>query len=202
MVFLCYVLHQYHTEWIFFNFLFSTHYYAFKISLSWQHVNHWIGCVVLHDQGLNLLILNWQADSLPLTHLGSPWWLSIKESTCNAGDWGSIPEWGRFPGEGNGNPLQYSCLRNSMDRGPGRPQSMGSQRVGHNCETNFHFSRNCTQYRADIVSKCSAKAHYCYCLIEGTLWVSDKFPFLEDDLVFFFWLEAPRGWGPVSTFRS
>ena len=40
-----------------------------------------------------------------------------KESACNAGDPGSIPGWGRSPGEGNGNPLQYSCLKNPMDRG-------------------------------------------------------------------------------------
>ena len=40
-----------------------------------------------------------------------------KESACNAGDSGSIPESGRSPGEGNGNPLQYSCLENPMDRG-------------------------------------------------------------------------------------
>ena len=41
-----------------------------------------------------------------------------KESLCNAGDLGSIPGLERFPGEGNGNPLQYSCLKNPMDRGP------------------------------------------------------------------------------------
>ena len=40
-----------------------------------------------------------------------------KESTHNAGDPGSIFEWGRSPGEENGNPLQYSCLENPMDRG-------------------------------------------------------------------------------------
>ena len=40
-----------------------------------------------------------------------------KESTCTAGDVGSIPESGRFPGIGHGNPLQYSCLGNPMDRG-------------------------------------------------------------------------------------
>ena len=40
-----------------------------------------------------------------------------KESACNAGDPCSIPGLGRFPGEGNGYPLQYSCLENSMDRG-------------------------------------------------------------------------------------
>ena len=39
-----------------------------------------------------------------------------KESACNAGDSGLIPGVGRSPGEGNGNPLQYSCLENSMDR--------------------------------------------------------------------------------------
>ena len=41
-----------------------------------------------------------------------------KASACNAGDPGSIPGLGRSPGEGNGNPLQYSCLENPMDRGP------------------------------------------------------------------------------------
>ena len=41
-----------------------------------------------------------------------------KESTCNAGDLGLIPGSGRYLGEGNSNPLQYSCLENSMDRGP------------------------------------------------------------------------------------
>ena len=40
----------------------------------------------------------------------------VKNPTANAGDTGSIPEAGRFPGEGNGHPLQYSCLENSMDR--------------------------------------------------------------------------------------
>ena len=40
-----------------------------------------------------------------------------KESACNAGDTGSIPGSGKFPGEGSGYPLQYSCLGNSMDRG-------------------------------------------------------------------------------------
>ena len=39
-----------------------------------------------------------------------------KESACNVGDPGSIPESGRSPGEGNGNPLQYSCLENPMNR--------------------------------------------------------------------------------------
>jgi len=41
----------------------------------------------------------------------------VKASACNVGDLGSIPELGRSPGEGNGSPLQYSCLENPMDRG-------------------------------------------------------------------------------------
>ena len=43
-----------------------------------------------------------------------------KESACIVGDLGSIPGWGRSPGEGNGNLLQYSCLENSVDRGAWR----------------------------------------------------------------------------------
>ena len=49
-----------------------------------------------------------------------PRWHSSEESSCNAGDVGSIPGSGRSPGEGNGNPLQYSCLEKSMDRGAWR----------------------------------------------------------------------------------
>ena len=47
----------------------------------------------------------------------APGWLSGKESTCNAGDRGSIPGLGRSPGEGHGNPPQCSCLESPMDRG-------------------------------------------------------------------------------------
>ena len=54
-----------------------------------------------------------------------------KESACNVRDPGSIPRLGRSPGEGNGYPLQYSCLENSMDRGAWWATVMGLQRVGH-----------------------------------------------------------------------
>ena len=47
---------------------------------------------------------------------GLPWWLSSKESACNAGEVGLIPGSGRSLGEGIGNPPQYSCLGNPMDR--------------------------------------------------------------------------------------
>ena len=58
---------------------------------------------------------------------GLPWWLSGKESSCNVGDSGSIPGSGRSPGEGYGNPLQYSCLEHAEE--PDRLQSMGLQIV-------------------------------------------------------------------------
>ena len=56
------------------------------------------------------------------------------ENPSNAGDTGdvgSVPGSGRSHGEGNGYPLQYSCLQNPMDREPGRLWAMGLQRVGH-----------------------------------------------------------------------
>ena len=55
-----------------------------------------------------------------------------KVSAYNTGDPGSILGSGRPPGEGNGNPLQCSCLENPMDRGAWGLQSIGLQRVGHN----------------------------------------------------------------------
>ena len=54
---------------------------------------------------------------LYLERIDSPGDLDGKESACNAGDLGSIPGSGRSPREGNGNPLQYSCLENPMFRG-------------------------------------------------------------------------------------
>ena len=54
-----------------------------------------------------------------------------KESAYSAGDLCSIPGLGRSPGEGNGNPLQYSCLENPGRQEPGGLQSLGLQRVGH-----------------------------------------------------------------------
>ena len=65
---------------------------------------------------------------------GLPWWLSGKESAFSAGDAGdvgSIPRWGRSPAGGDGNPLQYSCLENPMDKGAWWATVHGSQRVGH-----------------------------------------------------------------------
>ena len=64
---------------------------------------------------------NLQKESIPIhimyTFLHQlPWWLSGKESACNAGDPSVIPYLGRSPGKGNGYLHQYSCLENPMDR--------------------------------------------------------------------------------------
>ena len=59
------------------------------------------------EQQQKVSILNWASQVA----------LMVKNPLANAGNLGSIPGWGRTPGEGNGNPLQYSCLENSVDKG-------------------------------------------------------------------------------------
>ena len=61
----------------------------------------------------------------PLDEGGFPGGSDSKESACNAGDSGSILGLGRSAGEGNGNPLQYSCLENPMDRGTWQATAQG-----------------------------------------------------------------------------
>ena len=73
--------------------------------------------------------------------MGFPGGSEVKASACNVGDLGSIPGSGRSPGEGNGNPLQYSCLENPMEGGawwatiPGVTKS----RTRLNNFTSLHF---------------------------------------------------------------
>ena len=62
---------------------------------------------------------------------GLPWWLSGKESACQAGDVGLTPVSEISPGEGNSNPLQYFCLGNPMDRGAWQASLWGHKNVGH-----------------------------------------------------------------------
>ena len=66
-----------------------------------------------------------------------------KESACNAGDPGSIHEPGRSPGEGKGNPLQYSCLENSMDRGALVSYSLWVTESDTTEQSYFHFHKEC-----------------------------------------------------------
>ena len=75
----------------------------------------------------------------------SEYWASlvaqtVKNSASNTGDLGSVPGLGRSLGEGNGNPLQYSCPENPWTEEPGGLQSVWSQRVGHDRETDTFFT--------------------------------------------------------------
>ena len=72
--------------------------------------------------------------------LGFPGSWDCKESACSAGDLSSIPGLGWFPGEGNGYPLHYSCLENSMDRGAWWATAHGSQRIGYEWVTKLAYS--------------------------------------------------------------
>ena len=69
-----------------------------------------------------------------------------KESACNVGGLGSVFRWGRSPGEGKSSPLQYSCLKNSMDIGTWRVTVHGVARVRHDWENNTHTHTHHTRY--------------------------------------------------------
>ena len=58
---------------------------------------------------------------------------------------------GSSPAEGNGSPLQYSCLENPMDGGAGRLQSTGSQRVGHDSDFTFFLSRSIVAHISEVL---------------------------------------------------
>ena len=62
-------------------------------------------------------VIWWEVAGIRKHSEGFPGGSDSKESACNAGDLGLIPGLGRSPGEGNGNPLQYSGLENSRERG-------------------------------------------------------------------------------------
>ena len=75
---------------------------------------------------------------------GFPGGSEVKASACNAGDLGSIPGLGRSPGEGNGSPLQYSCLENPMDGGAwwATVQGVAKSQTGLSDFTFFSLSRD------------------------------------------------------------
>ena len=74
-----------------------------------------------------------------ITYWGFPGGSDGKASAWNAGDPGLIPGLGSSPGEGNGNPLHYSCLETPMDRGAWQATVRGIARVGQNLLTFFTF---------------------------------------------------------------
>ena len=91
----------------------------------WCCMNNCWFCWISHSRAMVSLPL----EKSPFTHMGFPGSSHGKESACNAGDPVSIPESGRSPGEGNSNPLQCSCLENSIDRPWGRKESNMTERL-------------------------------------------------------------------------
>ena len=81
-----------------------------------------------------------------------------KESACNAGDLGSIPGSGRSPGKRNGNPLQYSCLENSMDKGASwaavYAKSQNNRVTNNFTFTHFHLCNYLYENRSWVASPC------------------------------------------------
>ena len=65
----------------------------------------------------------------------------VKNPPAKAGDMGLIPVSGRYPGKGNGNPLQHSCLGNSMDRGAWRALVHGITELNMTCQLNNNNSK-------------------------------------------------------------
>ena len=122
------------------------------VAHTWVHSEPWGGYVrhfrdFIHETRKIAFLQS----STSLMSIGFPGGSDSKESACTAGDLSSISGSGRFPGEGNGNPLQYSCLENFMHRGACQVQSTGSQRVRHNLATNT-FTNEYTQYQS--ASRC------------------------------------------------
>ena len=96
--------------------------------------------------------LIWISPVYNYVELGKWSGLDGKESACNGGDLDLIPGSERSLGEGNGNPLQYFCLENSMDRGALQSSSMGSQSVGHDWVTNTTLGKWGAAYEASLFS--------------------------------------------------
>ena len=107
------------------------------------HIAFFLYLVFHLDSYLVYLIIYIIACLLLSKRMGFPSGSVGKESARHAGDLGSVPGLGRFPGEGSGNPLQYSGLENSMDRRARQAADHGSQRIRHDCATFtfFEFSK-------------------------------------------------------------
>ena len=100
-------------------------------------------------------------------------WLSLdgKASAYNVGDPGSIPGSGRSPGEGNGNPLQYSCLENPMGRGAWWAKSMWSQRVRHNWATSLHFTSSLSWLSIYLLGYCIIDFQSFHKILSSNVWL-------------------------------
>ena len=135
--YLCISIHEMSVQ-IFFS-IFMLHYFSLVligsssscvlntcICITYTYIPNMMSIHTYIQVSTNLLLHVYRRDYIPR---GS----DSKESACNEGNPSLIPGLGRSLGEGNGNPLQYSCLENPMGRGAWQAtESTGSQRFGHN----------------------------------------------------------------------
>ena len=105
---------------------------------------------------ISSLILNFKVQGFPHSSIS-------KEFACNAGDLGLIPGSGRSPGEGNGNPLQYSCLENPVDGGPWQAIVHGVARVRHDLVTKERERISCLMAVVYIIL--SFKVQRCFLIL-------------------------------------
>ena len=109
-------------------------------------------------------------------------WLRGKESACNAGAVGDVswvPGSGRYPGRGHGNPLQYSCLENTMDRGAWQATVHRVVKVGHLAHTHAHSLRRGSANRTH-------RSNLARCLFLHHLWV-------KNGIYLFEWSKKSKG---------
>ena len=149
------------TLWLWVTFCEFWQYFKF-FSLSFVTViwDHWYLML--------LLKLFWST-----THHGpprQPWWWRTCRPVLETGDTGPIPGLGKSSGGGHGSPLQYSCLENPVDRGPGGLQPTGSQRVGHNWSDFTHTHTPQTMpYNTINWQTCAFWRLYCWLAVPPTL---------------------------------
>ena len=122
---------------------------------------------ILRAVVLEVLSLNQQHQyHIELVRNSSQTWGSLVTQmvafVCNAGDQGLIAGLGRSSGEGNDNQFQYSCLKNSKDRGAWRLQSMGSHGVKHNTHAHTHISDLLDLKQISKLSWCTLKCEKCF----------------------------------------
>ena len=100
---------------------------AIAFSIHFLNVlQRWAARAISLRQAIMFTCNNKAASLVPVKNLPA-----VQQTSCNMGDQASIPGLGSSPGEGNGNPLQHSCLENPMDGGAWRATVMESQRIGH-----------------------------------------------------------------------
>ena len=96
----------------------------------------------------------------PFLSWGFPGGLEVKVSASNVGDPGSIPGSRRSPGEGNGNPLQYSCLENPMDRFTATVHGVAKSQTRLSEFTSLHFT---SPHTCNYCSEVCSSFDYCFC---------------------------------------